>query len=750
MAFIYDLTDTWNAGGTAFNAIKMNVTDTASAAASRLLTLQVGGAERFSVRKDGQGYFAGNVGIGTTAPGFILDVQGSTSATSRINVLRTGGAGVGVQILSTGSDGGIAATNSGPLNLYTSNLERMRVTAAGLVGIGTTAPRSILSAATATGSVLTLESTDTTLIANDVVGEIDFYANDGSTNGTGVKASVRAFSNDATGNNIALAFATSDGTTLAADRMILDGQGRLGIGTTTPAQRLHLRQDQSGTSAALIQNRNASGSPVAALQFITGPFDLSDNRFAMISSAGGSNATLQFWTSQGATPTEKMRVTDAGELGIGTTTPAGRLHTQLANTFSWGGGWNSGVAAFGGGTSTAGALAISYNDTDGAVIGAITPGTAWRNVSLFSDNLIFATNGSTERMRITSAGLVGIGTSSPSNKLTVRDDTAPTFFDTTLDNTTMLACVRGAGLNNFGASLGFSRLDSAGRVNAAIAIKQTSADSDQCGLSFFTHSSASTGASLLEAMSITHAGNVGIGTATPDGLLTLASTIPLLYWNETDQAVDEKKWRFGVQGKVLSLQTTNDAVSAAANAYQIVRGTGTAVDTQIFSTGGAERLRIDSSGNLLVATTSASTGNTGDGFVVNSSGDLISRRISGAGRTHVTFVNGGVTVGSITTNGTTTTYNITSDRRLKHDIVDAPEASSLIDAMQVRSFKWNIDDSEQRYGFVAQELVEVAPEAVSAPADEDEMMGVDYSKLVPMLVKEIQSLRARVAQLEGN
>jgi hypothetical protein len=107
-------------------------------------------------------------------------------------------------------------------------------------------------------------------------------------------------------------------------------------------------------------------------------------------------------------------------------------------------------------------------------------------------------------------------------------------------------------------------------------------------------------------------------------------------------------------------------------------------------------------------------------------------------------------VGSISTSGTTTAYSTSSDARLKHDIVDAPEASSLIDAMQVRSFKWNADDSEQRYGFVAQELVEVAPEAVSIPADEDQMMGVDYSKLVPMLVKEIQSLRARVAQLEGN
>ena len=58
MAFIYDLTDTWNAGGTTFNAIKMNVTDTASAAASKLVSLQVGGAERFGVRKDGAAFAA--------------------------------------------------------------------------------------------------------------------------------------------------------------------------------------------------------------------------------------------------------------------------------------------------------------------------------------------------------------------------------------------------------------------------------------------------------------------------------------------------------------------------------------------------------------------------------------------------------------------------------------------------------------------------------------------------------------------
>ena len=96
-----------------------------------------------------------------------------------------------------------------------------------------------------------------------------------------------------------------------------------------------------------------------------------------------------------------------------------------------------------------------------------------------------------------------------------------------------------------------------------------------------------------------------------------------------------------------------------------------------------------------------------------------------------------------------TTYNTSSDQRLKEDIVDAPSASDDIDAIQVRSFDWKADGSHQKYGMVAQELQSVAPEAVTGDADSDDMMGVDYSKLVPMLVKEIQSLRARVAQLEG-
>jgi len=112
--------------------------------------------------------------------------------------------------------------------------------------------------------------------------------------------------------------------------------------------------------------------------------------------------------------------------------------------------------------------------------------------------------------------------------------------------------------------------------------------------------------------------------------------------------------------------------------------------------------------------------------------------------------NAGTEAGRILVNNAGTTQYITSsDQRLKENIADADDAGSKIDAIQVRKFDWKADSSHQDYGMIAQELQVVAPEAVAGDADSEEVMGVDYSKLVPMLVKEIQSLRARVAQLES-
>lgn len=109
------------------------------------------------------------------------------------------------------------------------------------------------------------------------------------------------------------------------------------------------------------------------------------------------------------------------------------------------------------------------------------------------------------------------------------------------------------------------------------------------------------------------------------------------------------------------------------------------------------------------------------------------------------------TVGSITTNGTSTTYATSSDVRLKTNIVPAADAGGLLDAIEVVSFDW-LAGGHTDFGMIAQALHAIAPDAVNVGDDGAEVektWGVDYSKLVPLLVKEVQSLRARVAALEG-
>ena len=162
---------------------------------------------------------------------------------------------------------------------------------------------------------------------------------------------------------------------------------------------------------------------------------------------------------------------------------------------------------------------------------------------------------------------------------------------------------------------------------------------------------------------------------------------------------------------------------------------------------------LNISGKLLVGCTGIDTdAPNADGSLYTDGGNIKIRKGT-SGFQWMQFYGTGVSspIGSISNvSNTSTSYNTSSDERLKENIADANDAGAIIDAIKVRQYDWKVDGSHQDYGMVAQELIEVAPEAVSAPEDPEEMMGVDYSKLVPMLVKEIQSLRDRVAQLERN
>jgi hypothetical protein len=185
-------------------------------------------------------------------------------------------------------------------------------------------------------------------------------------------------------------------------------------------------------------------------------------------------------------------------------------------------------------------------------------------------------------------------------------------------------------------------------------------------------------------------------------------------------------------------------------------------------TNNTERARITSGGDLLVGTTSGTdarvkvdgTSNAADcAFWGKNSGAAVSpthvmwnNAASGDNKFIDFYTEASATLrGSVSYNRTAglVSYNTTSDYRLKDNIANAADSGDKVDAIKVRQFDWKETGNHVDYGFVAQELHDVAPHAVTKPDDEDKMWSVDYSKLVPMLVKEIQSLRARVAQLES-
>ena len=400
---------------------------------------------------------------------------------------------------------------------------------------------------------------------------------------------------------------------------------------------------------------------------------------------GNNFGGLAFKTNSNGTTAERMRIDSSGNVGIGTS-PATILHVQGADP-------NITIQD----TNDTGDAYIRFKNNSGTQRSFI-------QTAMTSNVMLFGT-GTTEAMRIPSGGNVGIGTSSPNEKLSVSGNIE--LYNDEQD--------------------GYIWFHDFGTASYAIGRDQSS---DTFSIN------RNTDLTTNPLVTVTSGGNVGISNSAPDFNLSVGNSSSV---NPSIQ--------------IMSATNSNAQLlfgdGAGAAGYRGTVVYGNATDSMSFSTAGAERMRIDSSGNVLINKTSTAT--SAAGIMLRSPDTAYSQFVTTVNTEiyHIGFVNGNGLVGKIATNGSGTTYSTTSDIRLKTDI-EPLQATDKLMAMNPVSYAWKVDpDGPRSMGFIAQEMRSVMPEAVSGTPDGEDMMSMDYGRITPILVSALQDAHRKIEQLEN-
>ena len=183
-----------------------------------------------------------------------------------------------------------------------------------------------------------------------------------------------------------------------------------------------------------------------------------------------------------------------------------------------------------------------------------------------------------------------------------------------------------------------------------------------------------------------------------------------------------------------------------------------AADTVGVTTGGTERMRIDSSGNLLVGTTSYG-GAASARFVSQNDGStgacaVFNNTEAGTGSsTTVQFRRNATLVGTIAITGSATAYNTSSDYRLKENIQPMQNALGVVTQLKPVTYKWKADGSDGQ-GFIAHELQAVVPDCVTGEKNavdaegNPQYQGIDTSFLVATLTAALQEAHGLIKDLQ--
>ena len=354
----------------------------------------------------------------------------------------------------------------------------------------------------------------------------------------------------------------------------------------------------------------------------------------------------------------------------------------------------------------------------------------------------------TTAVTVTAAQNVGIGTTSPTSKLTLNNGASGT--DIRLQNT-----ASGVGSGN-GLDIG---LGSAGD-NGYIYLYEN-------GYLYFA-------TNATERMRIDSSGNVGIGTTSPDRKLNVTGAAATQTVIKISGSTTEGSFlQTSNTGGNFYIGKDNSAGTAFGSAYCSALYSDGAYP-MIFWTNGTERMRIESTGVVLIGSATVFSGANSklstlwdpasqNGFTLKASGTTFSNYAI-AFRTSTD-----TTSGYISQAASSVTYSTSSDYRLKENIVPMTGALDKVALLKPVTYTWKINNSAGQ-GFIAHELKEVVPDCVIGEKDAVEIytdeegneqtrikpQGVDTSFLVATLTAAIQeqqalitSLTARITALEG-
>jgi hypothetical protein len=535
---------------------------------------------------------------------------------------------------------------------------------------------------------------------------------------------------------------------------------RLGLGSTSPSAVLTVSGSLGTNWAGRFQNTSGSGYGVLVV-------------------TAGSTATQKAFEVRKNTSDTAMLIDGAGNVGIGVSTPSGKLHlsesgatNQAATIFSLDGYHSTFGAnlAKSSGTYTTPAVSLSGGGWEYQPVNSLNGHGHMIYLSAPDTNSSAATP--LERLRIDNSGNLLVSKTSAS----VANDGIQLEASGTL----------GVTRTNDDVAI-FNRKSSEGNIavfrkdNAAVGSIGTVAGD------LYIANAVDVGL-YLESSGTDHIAPCNISGAKRDAAIDLGATSArfqdayfsgtvyadtFLAQNDTDTgwsfpAANQQKWTCG------GAETFKTYQIAGAYGVLSVNGSGSATypnftfngddntgmyragaDTLAFTTGGSERARVNASGMLLVGKTANGIaveghefGASGYAYHTRSGGTtLYLNRLTSDGDI-LDFRRSGTLVGSVSVTTSGTTYNTTSDLRLKENIEPLVATDKLM-AMNPVSYNWKADpDGPRSMGFIAQEMQDVMPEAVAVGDDEDAMMSMDYGRITPILVSALQDAHRKIEQLE--